>query len=190
MKKYLKYIVLALLGLSGVVFGGSQVFAMASQFIASTYGVGTVTGTVATTTFSWITPGTGTTTVVMQVPATVVGKYDSAYVGFEVTATSTPINSKLEARIEYSWDGVDYYSDTVASSTGPVMGVMQNELAFNIATSSNYLSNGTTTRLHAGFFVQTPTPFTRVVFFSPIGGANLSLHVRAQPIREIQVVNQ
>ncbi len=187
MKKYLAISIVALLA---IIFGGTRAYAMASQFIASTYGVGTTVGTVSTTTVSWLTPGTGTTTVTMSVPASISTKYDSAFIGFEVTATNTPLNSKLEARVEYSWDGIDYYSDTIASSTGPVTGLMANEYAFNIATSTNYLNNNNIARLHSGFFIQTPTPYTRVVFFSPIGGANLSLHVRAQPIKQVQIINQ
>lgn len=172
------------------VLSAPTVYATASQFMASTYGVGSSTGTSATTTYSWITPGAGTTTVIMLASTAVTTKYDNAFIGFEVTATSAPQNSKLNARIEYSWDGIDYYQDTSASTTGPVMGVMQNELSFNIATSTSFSDSGLATRLHAGFFVQTPTPYTRVVFYSPIGGANLSLHVRAQPIKQVQIINQ
>lgn len=190
MKKNLKYIVLAISAILAIVFGSSQAFAMASQFIASSYGVGLTTGTIATTTYSWITPGTGTTTVTMTVPTSASTKYDKAFIGFEVTATATPLNSKLNARVESSWDGIDWYQNTVASSSVNVTGLMQQELSFNIATSTSFSDSGAITRLHAGFFVETPTPYTRVVFYSPVGGANLSLHVRAQPIKEVQVINQ
>lgn len=180
MKKYLIGIIgLMLAGLGGVAYANP------SSLLPASYGIGTVTGSSATTSFSWVTPGTGTTTATATNCAQASFKCDKALVVYQITATNTPQNSKLDYRVEYSLDNTTWYSSTVASSSVTIAGVMAQEYAINVATSTAYQNQDSILRLTGAFAIDTWAPYNRVVFFSPIGGANFSLYAAIVPMKEV-----
>lgn len=187
MKKKLGIILLAFLSTLSSIFGVMKVYAQPSYDMAATK-----TAT-ATTTLNWLTPGAGTTTVTLPTPLSLgmSTKYDKAIVMFEMSATNTVVAPKMNIRIEHSMDGIDWFSETAASSSSATIGLMPSEFAFNMATSSTYSNTGNTvTRLHSSLLIDTPTAYNRVVFYDPVGGSNISLWAAVQPYKEIQLVNQ
>ncbi len=186
MKKYLKIISASAVLIAGIFFGVTHVSAMASFFLAPTKSA------TATTTRAWITAGTGTTTLTLPTPLSlgITTKYDKARVYGEVDATSTAQNSALSMRVEYSMDGIDWFSETSASSSAATVGLMAQDIKFNIATTTAYSNTGSATRMHFSYVIDTPAAFNRVVFYSAPSGPNLSLWAAIQPIKEVQVINQ
>lgn len=186
MKKYLAIIISSLVLALGGAWGVNTALGMASISMAPTKSA------VATTTRAWITAGTGTTTLTLPTPLSlgITTKYDKARVYGEVDATSTAQNSQLSMRVEYSMDGVDWFSETSASSSVATVGLMAQDIKFNIATSTTYNNTGSATRMHFSYIIDTPAAYNRVVFYSAPSGPNLSLWAAIQPIKEVQVINQ
>lgn len=150
----------------------------------------------ATTTLTFMTPGTATTTVLYDTycvngtnqPNT--GNTNSTNLLSlltQFTASSSP-NSVLLMNIEYSQDGVDWYQDNyVASSTNPVSVVSTpNSYSWTFASStvgggavaSNNNRIGKLIRLYA------PTRYVRAVYSLNIGGANGAVWGQILPIKE------
>lgn len=118
---------------------------------------------VSTTTPSYMTAGTATTTLVFDSYIPGVNKIsDEATLLVQNVASST--SSILNIAIQYSQDGIDWYSDngSVASSTNP--------LPIQTANSYTWTAAGTATTSKA-LFLQTPVRFTRAVFTVPAGAA-------------------
>lgn len=186
MKKLIAYI-LGIIMLAAGFFAveGNIASANPTQFLPPSYGVGNVTGTSATTSFSWITPGAGTTTVSAAL-CTTGTKCDKAAVFYQITATNTAQYSKLEYRVEYSLDNTTWFSQTFASTSASVTGVMPQEFAINVATSTTYGNQDNNNVRFTGSVTLDPiAPYVRVVFFSPIGGANFSLWTALTPFKEL-----
>lgn len=188
MKKHIKKIIALVILSLGMFWAAPQVLAMASIFMAPTK-----TAT-ATTSPAWITPGTGTTTVTLPTPLALgmATKYDKAYVMVQIAATNSPQGGgALKARVEHSLDGVDWFSEGVATAANATNTPIANqEITLTVSTSSAYLVGASTGRVNHSFYMETPTPHNRVVFYSPIGGASLSVWAAVQPIKEVQVLNQ
>ena len=189
MKKYLAIILSALLLTLGGAWGANKVLAMASISMAATK-----TAT-ATTTLAYLQVGISTTTVNVPTPLSlgVSTKYDKAYVMFEVQSTTSP--GRINIRVEHSLDGIDWFSELVQpQAVATTSSLYAQELLFSMATSSGYINNGGITRVHGGVYVDTPTPYNRVVFYMPntqtTGNPSLGLWAAVQPIKEVQVINQ
>lgn len=195
MKKYLAIISGALMLVVGGLWGVSKVSAMASIFMAPTYGVGGASGatvqTSATTTATWMTPGTGTTTVTLGTPLSLgmATKYDKARLYLEVSATNTPQNPTLNVRVEHSLNGVDWFSDGT-TVTGTSTQVTPSIISIYVSTSTAYNIYGNINRVHQSFYIETPAAYNRAVVFSPVGGQNFTVWAALQPIKEVQVINQ
>ena len=187
MKKFLAITTIALMTIGAGMFGISKVAAMASIFMAPTKTAA------ATTTLAWMTTGAGTTTVTLATPLSMgmSTKYDKALVLVELSATTSMANAaSIKARSEYSLDGIDWFPATIditANATSSV--IFANERTLVVATSSAYKISGSDTRVHLSFFIETPTPYNRVVFYNA-GAASVSLWAAIQPIKEVQVLNQ
>ena len=173
MKKYL-----LILGIIASLFGvGMLAQANPSFFVASTR-----TAT-ATTTKAYITSGNATTTLSIDAYTNGGGvKLDKALVDFQMTATGTaPV---LLARVERSNDNVDWYSETIETTTATaVTTYAPKSLSFTFASSSAYLITPTPTRLHESFIIDTPTRYTRVVFYSTNANA-FDLWAEIQPYKQ------
>ncbi len=179
-------IIIALVAFALSMFMIQRAYANPSQFATAVYCNGSTTGTSATTSFSWITAGNGTSTCALRDTRDFSTKYDKALVVYQVQATATPQNSKLRYRVERSWDGIDWYSDSVASTTVDSTGVMPaTEFSINLATTTAYSNNPSATRLNGSFVIETTAPLNRVLFYSAVGGPNLSVWGQVTPIKEI-----
>lgn len=188
MKKTLTLSGIALAIIASLFVGSHYASAMASIFMAPTKTAA------ATTTLAWLTTGNGTTTVTLATPLSMgmSTKYDKALVLVELTATSSLANTaNVKARVEYSLDGIDWFSaGTIPTGTATSSVVASNDITIIVATSSAYtLAGNGTNRVHQSFFIETPTPYNRVVFYNT-GSASVSLWAAIQPIKEVQVLNQ
>lgn len=191
MKKYLAIIGSVLLLSFMGAWGVTSVSAMASIFMAPTYGVGLTAQTSATTSATWMTPGTGTTTVTLGTPLSLgmATKYDKARLFLEISATNTPQNAILNVRIEHSLNGIDWFSDATMDAATTTM-ARAHVIDVMIATSTAYNIYGNINRVHQSFYIETPAAYNRAVVFSPIGGSNFTVWAALQPIKEVQVLNQ
>lgn len=189
MKKTLIYISIALAVIASLFIGSHYASAMASIFMAPTKTAA------ATSTVSLLQVGMGTTTISLATPLSMgmSTKYDMALVMFEVQSTTSP--GRIGIRVEHSLDGVDWFSEAVRTTVNATSSsLVAEELIFNMASTSSYILNGTTSRMHQSFYIETPTPHNRVVFYMPRDQVNLNLNLglwaAVQPIKEVQVLNQ
>lgn len=152
----------------------------------------TVQTDIATTTISYITPGTGTTTLVFdsfagsQIKAT-----DAATLLLQYTASSTaPV---LDTRFEFSQDGIDWYPDNNPNYTAAVPGSTASTsiattpykvTSFTLSTTTDNGGSGTSGRVQASLNVPTPVRYTRAIFYAPVGGGNGALWAQIVPKRQ------
>lgn len=145
----------------------------------------------ATTTPSFMTPGTATTTLVLD-SYTAPGGYanDAATLFIQLSSSSTP--TALNTNLEYSQDGVDWFEDggtmaaNYATTTKPFDISQVNQFRLNYASSTAGLgpvsaTRATTTR---ALLVKTPTRFVRAIFTIPIGFGNGSVWASWIPNRQ------
>ncbi len=176
--------VIALLGMAGTAHANPSIFAGATSTAA------------ATTTVSYMTPGAGTsTTPVYDAYAATfsggqVAKAD--YAGLLVQFTGSSTATVLNATVEYSHDGIDWYRNFVidpnqtGTTTAPVFS-LANPFSFRWQFASSTVGGAAqtaTNRSTAALLIPTPFRFTRVVF-SMIGG-NGAVWAQLVPIKEIR----
>ena len=168
------YKTLILTGILALVFGGWGMMAQAnpSQFTKGDC----ATSTTATTTLaSYMTPGTGTSTLTCQMALTGQDAADSATLMFYFNASSTL--SVLNMKVEYSNDGTNWFENnmgdltdvgtsTAAASIGAVKS-MTLQYASSTPGGANAALRNYISRI---IEVKTPTPYVRVVFSAT--GAN------------------
>ncbi len=140
--------------------------------------------TVATTSPTYMTPGTGTTTVTLDNLAK-GGTYasDSASLNFQLTASTSidGIYPTVKFRLEGSQDGIDWYSQAnylnTTGTTTILTGTSGDYQVFFASSTSNISASATTTRVNQSIIVQTPMRYTRAVFYVPfnLNSANVSL---------------
>lgn len=181
MIKKINYFLFAVFVLLGLYTGTTQVKANPSQ-IAPTAQTAT-----ASTTVAYITAGNATTT--LSYDAYGNGQYtkaDRALLVFQYTASST--NPKLNARVEYSVDNIDWYPQSAALNTSATTTVLTGTFAeyqWNMATSTgDFAGSGNANRLHQSVAIEMPTRYVRVKFYSPIGGGNGALWAQIIPSKE------
>lgn len=137
----------------------------------------TVQTATATTTVSYMTAGTATTTLTLDSyapgqPFTT----DQAVLFIQFTASTSA--SILNTTVQYSQDGIDWYSDG---------GTFENGFAtttkpYDLSQIAQYtLSNGTTTR---AINITTPTRFIRAQFSIPVGSAASGVWAQWIPSRQ------
>lgn len=153
----------------------------------------------ATSTGQFMTPGTGTTTVVYdsycisgtnQPICGNTNAINSAALLLQFSASTTA--SALSVRFEYSQDGIDWYGDgyvNVATTTIPV-GITINT-SFNWTFASSTVGGmagglagigGTNNRDNKIIKVVTPTRFVRAII--TLTGANATIWSQIQPLKE------
>ena len=109
---------------------------------------GTSATSLSTSTLSYMTPGTGTTTITCNVATAGQGTqvFDSAKLAIQLTASST--GTSLCRRYRYSQDGIDYYPLSIATNSAATttseIGTYY-ESCFSFASSTAELG-GTVTR--------------------------------------------
>lgn len=109
----------------------------------------------ATTTLSYMTPGTATTTLTYD---TLFNGSDSAVLLTQFTASST--SSVLNMNVQYSQDGIDWYADdlidSINSTTTP-------NKSIQVVNTYSWIALGTTVANRA-ITIPTPTRYTRVQY--------------------------
>lgn len=135
----------------------------------------------ATTSPVYMTPGTGTTTVTIDNMSGGTYASDSAVVLMQITATSTTDSTApiLGVRIDGSYNGVDWYTQSnniTTTGTSTILTGFSGDYRINFASSTaNLGASATTSRVHESFKIDTPLRYTRAVFYAPIGGGNMAL---------------
>lgn len=181
-----KKIFAALLALCAVGLFGVYGIAKANP----SYFTPVVSSATATGTVSYMTPGTATTTLTLDSyyvnSAGTPTKADSAVLLTQFTGSST--SSVLGIALEYSQDGIDWYSDALNSNnstTTPGVWNISTRNAYSWTFSNTQTIGGaggtlaTTTR---AVNIQTPTRFVRAVY--SITGANGAIWEQFVPAKE------
>lgn len=130
----------------------------------------------ATSTVTYITPGAATTTLTYDTGNGAAQGADSAALMVQFNASGTL--SVLQADIQYSQDGTDWYAtsfawnpNTTVATSSPSIGTVQQ---FNFGYASSTINRGanttaTTTRI---VVIPTPTRYVRAVFTLAPGSPN------------------
>jgi hypothetical protein len=160
----------------------------------SIFANGVTTGSAASTSPAFMTPGTGTSTTpvydaqLQTFSGGFTSKTDAAGLLIQFTASST--NSVLSAAVEYSQDGVDWYRNFVIDPTQ--IGTTTTPFSFNTPFSVKWTFASSTVggsgaiannnRSTAALLIPTPFRYTRVVF--SLTGANGAVWAQLVPIKE------
>jgi hypothetical protein len=165
-----------------------------AQANPSYFAIGTSTNA-ATTSPAYMTPGTGTSTTpvfdayAQTLNGGVTSKADTA--GLLVLFTASSTNTVLNASVEYSQDGIDWYRNFVVdpnqtgTSTAPVFSV-GNPYSFSWQFASSTVGGtavaSTSNRSTAALLIPTPFRYTRVVF--TMTGTAGAVWAQLVPIKE------
>lgn len=132
----------------------------------------------ATTTVNYATAGTGTTTLTYDTyTAGNTYKTNSAVLFTQFAASSTA--SVLNINLQYSQDGIDWYSDNLVSASTTVNSV----LYIQTANSYTWVAAGTATSSKA-ILIQTPTRFVRAIETIPVGAGAGAVWAQIVPNKE------
>lgn len=179
--KTLKYFIpsFVLLGMLAFVF---TAHANPSFFYRS------ISASVATTTVTYMTPGTATSTEILDTGAGAAGSVDSGVLAVQFTGSSTL--SYLNVAFEYTqggngldcynapnscdWYGSSLYAQSTSTATGQAVAAQNFNLQF-ASSSVQGAVGGITGRNLRLIEVKTPTRYVRAVFTLPPGSLNGAL---------------
>lgn len=182
--------------LSIAILSAIALFAAAgtAQANPSYFAIGTTTAA-ATTSPAYMTPGTGTSTspiydaYAQTLSGGVSSKADT--VGMLVQFTASSSATVLNASVEYSQDGIDWYRNFVVdpnqtgTSTAPIFSVA-NPYSFRWQFASSTVGGivvpPNSNRSTAALLIPTPFRYTRVVF--TLTGAAGAVWAQLVPIKE------
>lgn len=136
----------------------------------------------ATSTLTYIIPGTATTTIVYDAynlngtnqssPSDSVAA-DGVTLAVQLTASST--NTALAINLEYSQDNIDWYQSELSTqaTTTPVQNVtIAQSYLWAFASTTPGMGAPAGTRQMKVISVQTPVRYVRAVFTIPVGSTN------------------
>lgn len=139
----------------------------------------TVSTAAATTSPTYMTPGTATSTITYDAWANGGGSqaFDKATLLLQMTASST--STTYNVSVEYSQDGIDWYSDALLQST-TATSTQSYSVATPISYSVKYASTtpggglvlATSNTALRAITVPTPTRYVRVFTALALGGTN------------------
>lgn len=184
MKKYIIGLLVAVAVLGFATTVGANAPYLQRIFMATLATPGTLY--TATTTPIFMSAGTATTTVVLDSTFT---KYDEASLLIQLTSSTTP--TELRWQYQFSQDKKDWYDESIdnninATTTNVSMTPVVHRWGF---ASSTDLRGGTAqianTVARKLVTVPTPTQYTRVIFYLPIGVGNASLYTEAVPQKQL-----
>lgn len=184
--KLLKYII-GLVVIASVGLMVTQVDANAPYFLRVFSNVLATPATFYTSTSTpvFMSPGTATTTVVMNSQFT---GYDEAALLIQLTSSTTA--TELRWIYQFSQDAKDWYDESVENSTNATTtNVSMTPKVYRwVFASSTDIRGGTgiaNTIARKLVMVPTPTQYTRVIFYIPIGLGNASLYTEAIPQKQL-----
>lgn len=173
-------------------FGTMQVaYGSPSQFTA---GAASTSDHNATTTYSYLTPGTGTTTIVydtQQSNGTNQTNNGNTYATDKVTfleyVAASSTSSVFVTNFEYSQDGTSWYADsTNVFAAGAIAIATPNSYTYTYASTTPgggaALSNSNTGA--RAITIDVPTRYVRAVM--SITGVNGAVHGRFVPLKEVR----
>jgi hypothetical protein len=173
-KKYLITIGIALVIIAGI--GLSFTRPADANPVSSTCGESSS----ATSSPNYMTPGTGTTTITCLVQPPNASGAVEAFVAINRTASSTASDIKID--IEYSMDGVNWYSNNTSDlgTTTPQIALAPTQ-SFILRFASSTLPGGgqipvPNNREARIFKIATPTKYVRAVISVPIGSLNSGVY--------------
>ena len=187
-KKINKSILVTIIAVSAFIISANVAHANPTYF-----GV-TASTSAATTSPSYMTPGTATTSMVIDsfLPSEKLYQYKSGgavvLINFFASSTLTVLNGKLE----YSQDGIDWFADSVndfmshgTTTTGIDLGT-SNYFSWKFASSSlngvaPTANNNLATR---AIIVSMPTRFARIVY--SLTGGNGAVWSQGIPYKEVR----
>ena len=166
----------AFIGLNGPTFiAGATAPRLQEPANCSTQG--TSATELATTSISYMTPGTGTSTATCNMANAGEGTevFDFATLAIQFTGSSTA--SSINIDIEHSQDGIDWYKDTVRvidASTTPSSFGLDNTTSYSLAFSSSTVGGGAGTSDITTRVIDVPAvaKYVRAVFSIPAGSQN------------------
>ena len=168
-----------IVGILGIVFYSSPTFANRFLFVTAD------ATNAATTTLSFMTPGTATTTYNFDTNKDGDMGLDSAILNFQFSGSSTA--SQIRWRITTSSDGVDYYQyleDVSANATSSNMASQEYALSF-ASTTELSAKLGNSTRMHRAMEIPTNDRYLRVEFYLPAGSLNGAVWAQIKGKRQI-----
>ncbi len=148
----------------------------------------------ATTSLSFMTPGTGTTTLTYDtfaVGGAIISTTKATYAALLTQFTATSTASAVNINIEYSDDGVDWYQDggtsyNYSTTSKPYDLSQAASFRLNYASSTAGLgaipaSSTPATRL---VILNTPLRYLRAIYTIPIGASNGAVWAQIVPTKE------
>lgn len=168
------------IGALGLLAGATVAFANPSYFAT-----GVSTNNAASTTPTYMTPGTATSTT--PVYNAYIGKVSSQYAansaGLLQRLCASSTATTFKTAVEYSADGIDWYANFVGStSTITTSSVLTQTFASTSLDGAPIAANNQCTTVA----LTIPTPFQYVRVYTTITGANGSVWQQLVPIKEIQ----
>lgn len=137
-----------------------------------------ITKPLATTTLNYLSPGVGTTTLSLYTA-------DNDQIGLNILFNASSTASTLKWRYEFSVDGTNWFAQDNGLSTTATTTVLTNtntDYSWTFASSTQG-SSQTTASISTSFkhvdLLNVGSPFTRIVFFMPIGSTNGAIYVQA-----------
>lgn len=192
--------ILALIGSLAVIALATLLLVPKVDANPSFFIVGQATAT-ATTTLTFMTPGTATTTVVQAAAnngntmginaATLLVQFTGSSTASSLNVTFEYANTDAGVDCSVTPTACDWYKDGLLGATGVVSTTTQ---AVNLGTVANYTLPfasttvggliGNATRTTRIINVQTPAQYIRAVFTLPIGSLNGALYAKFLPTKE------
>jgi hypothetical protein len=168
-------------------------FATPAHANPSMFTAGTTTKSAATTSPAFMTPGTGTSTLIYDAHAQTFSggqTFKTDAVGLLIQFTASGTLSTLNLNLEYSQDGIDWYRNFVADPSQFGTTTIAARIAAPFSTTWTYATSsplgGASAadqhRATAAMIIPSPFRYTRLV--SSITGANGAVWAQFVPFKE------
>ena len=188
--KIIKISIVSVILLFGVFMVSSTAFGSPSQFTA---GAATTADHTATSTRTYMTPGTATTTVVydtQQSNGTNQTNNGNTYATDKVTLltylTASSTGTVLTMGIEYSQDGISWYADKTETYAAGAIALATNDTytwTYASTTPGGGAVQSDSVQGAKAITLDVPTRYIRV--FYGLTGANGAVHGRFVPVKEL-----
>lgn len=171
-KNILILVVGGCIALAGFLFYYTTVSANPSNFLR-------LQSASATSSISYLTPGTATTTLTFDSGAGASQGADTAVLLEQFVGSST--TAVLNTDIQYSQDGIDWYAsgfagnvETISATSSPSIGIVM-QFTFPFASSTinrSVVTNANSATSTRAIRIPMPTRYVRAVFTVPAGSTN------------------
>lgn len=191
MTKSLKYFGVALVGILIGITAFGFYFTAAANPLGFSQGAKSAT---ATTSVSYMTPGTGTTTVLYdsyEVNGTNQTNNGNTWVPNSITVLTQIIGSTtaslVNAQVEYSMDKQDWFKlAPIGATSTEIVYINDEAVSFQLGALGDRDAGlgGVASSTRRAFTLDVPTRYVRLVFTVPIGNVNSSVWAQIIPKKE------